>query len=153
MADIVSKEKRSQMMSGIPGKDTKQEIALRSALHRKGFRFRKNVSNLPGKPDIVLKKYNTVIFVHGCFWHLHGCHMGTKRPLSRMEFWNNKLEGNKIRDIRHFDKLIDSGWRVLIVWECAFKGKTRIPLETISLQVQRFLSGKKKHHEIKGKFI
>lgn len=119
--DIVSKEKRSRIMSGIKGKNTKPELLLRSALHKLGFRFRIQRKDLPGKPDIVLPKYKTIIFVHGCFWHRHpGCKYAYT-PKSNIEFWTNKLEGNVIRDRLTEKALEEMGWRILIVWECEVK--------------------------------
>lgn len=119
--DIVTREQRSRMMSGIKGKNTRPELMLRSALHAQGFRFRLQRKDLPGKPDIVLPKYKTLIFVHGCFWHRHpGCKYAYT-PKSNVEFWINKLEGNVRRDRLNEKKLEDMGWRVLIVWECGIK--------------------------------
>lgn len=119
--DIVTKEKRSRMMSGIKGKNTKPELLLRSALHKLGFRFRIQRKDLPGKPDIVLSKYKTIIFVHGCFWHRHpGCKYAYT-PKSNIEFWTNKLEGNAIRDRLTEKSLEEMGWRIIIVWECEVK--------------------------------
>ena len=116
--DIVSKEKRSIMMSGIKGKDTHPEIAVRKFLHANGFRFRLHRKDLPGKPDIVLPKLNTIIFVNGCFWHRHSCKKGRHLPKSNAAFWKDKLEKNKIRDRKNAKALRDSGWQVLIIWEC-----------------------------------
>ena len=119
--DIVTREQRSRMMSGIRGKNTKPELLLRSALHALGFRFRIQRKDLPGKPDIVLPKYKTIIFVHGCFWHRHpGCKYAYT-PKSNVEFWTNKLEGNVTRDRLTEKALEEMGWRVLIVWECEIK--------------------------------
>jgi DNA mismatch endonuclease (patch repair protein) len=118
MADRISKEHRSWNMSRIRGKDTKPEKDMRSALHRLGFRFRKNVKNLPGNPDIVLPKYRTVVFVHGCFWHCHkGCPYAYQ-PKTNSGFWSEKLQGNVQRDARNIEKLIALGWQVITVWEC-----------------------------------
>ena len=122
MADIVSREKRSEMMSGIRGKDTKPEILVRKALHARGFRYRLQAKDLPGRPDIVLPKYRAVIFVNGCFWHMHGCHLSTI-PKTRTEFWTKKLEGNRDRDMRNIHDLRNLGWRVAVIWECALRGK------------------------------
>lgn len=119
--DIVTREQRSRMMSGIKGKNTKPELLIRSALHAQGFRFRIQRKDLPGKPDIVLPKYKTIIFVHGCFWHRHpGCKYAYT-PKSNVEFWTNKLEGNVTRDRLTEQTLEEMGWRVLIVWECEIK--------------------------------
>lgn len=121
MADKYSKETRSYIMSRIRGKDTKPEIIVRSYLFSRGLRFRKNDRRYPGSPDIVLPKYNTIVFVHGCFWHLHdGCKYATM-PKSNVEFWEKKLYGNKERDERNQKKLESMGWRVFTVWECELK--------------------------------
>jgi DNA mismatch endonuclease, patch repair protein len=118
MTDILTKEKRSWNMSRIRNKDTKPELIVRSILHRMGYRFRLHGKNLPGKPDIVLLKYQTVIFVHGCFWHRHkGCKYAYK-PKSRNEFWNKKFQENIERDAKNKEKLEKAGWNVSIVWEC-----------------------------------
>jgi DNA mismatch endonuclease (patch repair protein) len=114
---------RSRAMSKVRGKDTGIERFVRSALHRRGFRFRKNVSFLPGRPDIVLPKYQTVIFVHGCFWHGHQNCKAAKLPETRREFWENKIFGNVTRDAKHIRALQETGWKVLIIWECALKYK------------------------------
>lgn len=116
--DIWSKEKRSQVMSRIRGSNTKPEKMLRSALFKLGFRFRVNRNDLPGKPDIVLSKYKTAIFVHGCFWHFHQeCREG-RIPSSNSKFWKNKLDKNVERDLRKQNQLLALGWNVLMIWEC-----------------------------------
>lgn len=116
--DIISEERRSWNMSRIRGKDTKPEIIVRSMLHRMGYRFRLHRKDLPGKPDIVLSKYNTVIFVHGCFWHRHkGCKYAYK-PKSRVNFWNAKFDETVARDKRNRKQLQSKGWNVEIIWEC-----------------------------------
>lgn len=118
MADIMSAEARSRLMSKIGPRNTKPELALRSLLHRAGFRFRLHAKDLPGKPDIVLPKYRTVIFVHGCFWHRHrGCRFATT-PSSNKGFWSKKFSENVDRDKRKARALRRLGWIVLIVWEC-----------------------------------
>lgn len=121
MTDIVSKQVRSRMMSGIGGKDTEPELALRRALFAKGLRYRLHAKDLPGRPDIVFPKWNAAVFVHGCFWHRHpGCKFATS-PSTRPEFWQEKFDGNVSRDKRNIDKLADLGWRVAVVWECDIK--------------------------------
>lgn len=121
MTDIVDKATRSRMMSSIKGKDTKPELAVRRLLHAAGFRYRLHRRDLPGKPDLVLPKYNLVIFVHGCFWHQHqGCHYAYT-PASNSEKWAAKLEGNRQRDQVQQQQLLDMGWRVLVIWECGLK--------------------------------
>jgi DNA mismatch endonuclease (patch repair protein) len=118
MTDTISKQHRSWNMSRIKGKNTKPEKVVRSLLHRIGYRFRLHRKDLPGKPDIVLPKYKTVIFVHGCFWHRHkGCKYAYI-PKSRQKFWNKKFQGNIERDKEHQKELQKQGWKVIIIWEC-----------------------------------
>jgi DNA mismatch endonuclease (patch repair protein) len=123
MADIFSKEKRSKLMSKVTGKETKPEIMVRKYLFSKGFRFRKNVKTLPGSPDIVLPKYKTVIFVHGCFWHGHDCRKG-RLPETNHGFWVDKITKNTERDNRKISELTNLGWKVLVVWDCELVNKT-----------------------------
>jgi DNA mismatch endonuclease, patch repair protein len=120
LADVVDKATRSRMMSGIRGKDTKPEIIVRKALHKAGYRFRLHRKDLPGNPDIVLPKYRTVIFVHGCFWHGHMC-KNFKWPKTRPEFWREKIEGNIERDKRDIAALEALGWNVKVIWECEIR--------------------------------
>lgn len=117
MSDIYSKSKRSDIMSKISGKETKPEILVRKYLFSKGFRFRKNVKGLPGKPDIVLPKYKVIIFIHGCFWHGHSCKRGNL-PSSNIQFWENKISQNLSRDRNVTQKLKELGWKVIIIWQC-----------------------------------
>lgn len=119
------------MMAGIKGKDTKPERLIRSALHCRGFRFRLHRNDLPRKPDLVFPKWEAVIFVHGCFWHGHDCHL-FRWPKTRTEFWKDKIGSNIQRDSRQIDQLHECGWRVGIVWECALKGRYRQPVERIA---------------------
>ncbi len=132
------------------GKNTKPEIRIRSLLHRHGFRFRIHVDSLPGKPDIVLKRYRAVVFVHGCFWHAHYCHL-FKLPSTRTEFWQNKIEGNRERDTVNIKALKDSGWRVLTIWECSLKGKTRLEESELVEKISGWISGKRPDCEIAGR--
>lgn len=119
--DTISPEKRSWTMAQVKGRDTKPEKAVRSLLHRLGYRFRLQRADLPGKPDIVLHKYRTVIFVHGCFWHRHtGCKRASM-PSTNSDYWNCKFERNIARDAQTKIALEDDGWRVLVVWECELK--------------------------------
>lgn len=121
MTDTISKERRSWNMSRIKGRDTRPELKVRSLLHRAGFRFRLHSKELPGRPDIILPKYQAVIFVHGCFWHRHaGCRNATL-PSTRHTFWKEKLEGNVVRDERNQAALEATGWSVFTVWECELK--------------------------------
>lgn len=119
--DNHTKEVRSYNMSRIRSKDTKPEEMVRKYLFSKGLRYRKNVKDLPGKPDIVLSKYKTVIFVNGCFWHGHeGCRYFVM-PKSNTEYWNDKIENNIKRDILTYKKLSEMGWKIVVVWECELK--------------------------------
>lgn len=123
--DVHTKEIRRYNMSRIRNKNTKPEELVRKYLFSRGLRYRKNVNKLPGCPDIVLPKYKTVIFVNGCFWHVHeGCRY-FKWPENNKEFWENKLLGNKKRDTIKIQELIKSGWRVIVVWECELKKKNQ----------------------------
>lgn len=121
MADIVSPEKRSLMMAGIRGRDTGPELAIRRGLHRRGFRYRVNARELPGRPDLKLPRYNAVVFVHGCYWHRHpNCWFATT-PSTRTAFWEQKFAANVARDARAVAELRARSWRVAIVWECAIR--------------------------------
>ena len=124
MADNHSKEVRSKNMSHIRSTNSKPEEIVRKYLFSKGFRYRKNLRNLPGCPDIVLPKYHTVIFVYGCFWHKHNCSRFVW-PSSNVEYWIPKINRNVERDVENHKKLIDMGWKVLIVWECELKKNMR----------------------------
>lgn len=119
--DNRSKEERSRNMRHIPSKNTKPEETVCKYLFSQGFRYRKNVASLPGKPDIVLPKYRTVVFVNGCFWHGHeGCRWFVP-PKANIEFWNKKFEYNRTRDKRNYLQLSEAGWRVIVVWECELR--------------------------------
>lgn len=149
MADIVTAEVRSRMMSGIRGTNTKPELLLRKGLHAIGFRFRLHDRSLPGKPDIVLPRYKAVIFAHGCFWHGHDCHL-FKWPSTRPEFWQAKIGRNRAVDERTDAALKEAGWRQAIVWECALKGKTRLPLEEVIQSCAEWLRSDRPRLEIRG---
>jgi len=123
MADVHSKETRSYNMSKIRNKDTKPEILVRKFLHSQGFRYRLHVKDLPGKPDIVLPKYKTAIFVNGCFWHGHEACKYYVVPKTRTEWWLSKINGNIKKDINSNKLLISKGWKVISVWECKLKKK------------------------------
>lgn len=114
------------MMAGIKGRDTAPEMTLRRGLHARGFRYRLHAKELPGKPDLAFPARRAVILAHGCFWHGHACHL-FKWPSSRPDWWRAKIEGNKARDAAQLDALHVAGWRVLTVWECALKGRARLP--------------------------
>jgi len=123
--DTVSKEKRSEIMSKVRGKNTAPERTVRSLLHSLGFRFRLYRQDLPGKPDIVLPKYKTAVFVNGCFWHGHDCKLA-RLPKSNIEYWHNKISRNKSRDTRVVQQLRELGWNVYVIWECEIKNIPRL---------------------------
>ena len=127
----ISPETRSRMMSGIQGKNTRPEMTVRSFLHRSGIRFRLHGRGLPGRPDVVLPRWNAVVFVHGCFWHGHiGCRY-FKLPQTREEFWKTKIHANSRRDSVAVDRLQEAGWRVAIIWECALRDEPAWALEEL----------------------
>lgn len=121
LADVVDSKMRSRIMASIRGKNTKPELVLRKALHGRGFRYRLHAKDVPGRPDLALRKYNAVVFVHGCFWHRHeGCRHATV-PATRTEYWTSKFERNVARDDEVHSRLLGAGWRVATVWECALR--------------------------------
>jgi DNA mismatch endonuclease (patch repair protein) len=123
MADIVSEAVRSRMMASIRAKDTKPELEVRRALFARGLRFRLHVATLPGRPDLVFRQWDAVVFVDGCFWHRHGCHL-SKLPSTNTAFWEGKLDRNRSNDAKNASKLHALGWRVFRVWECSLRGAT-----------------------------
>ena len=146
--DIVDKETRSRMMSGIKGKNTKPELMIRSILHKSGFRYRVHVKGLPGKPDLVFKKYMAVIFVHGCFWHMHDCKY-FKWPKSRTDFWKEKLNKNHTNDKQNIVKLSDLGWRVCVIWECSIR-EAKNDMDSIKIKVEKWLRSDKDFLEVRA---
>lgn len=125
MADVFSPGKRSQVMAAIKGRDTKQELLVRRFLFRHGLRFRVSDRRLPGRPDIVLPKYKTAVFLNGCFWHGHeGCPY-YRLPKSNQEFWKKKISRNKARDEKNIARLLSMGWRPIVVWECELRTKAK----------------------------
>jgi DNA mismatch endonuclease, patch repair protein len=125
MADVHSKETRSYNMSRIKGKNTKPEMLVRRFLHAKGFRYRLHVKDLPGKPDIVLPKYKTVIFIQGCFWHGHDQCRYYVVPKTKTDWWLNKINANKTKDSTNIEALKNIGWHVIEIWECDLKSKQK----------------------------
>ena len=123
--DRVDAIKRSSIMRSVRSKDPRPELALRSALHAIGLRYRLHAGDLPGRPDIVFPRWRACLFVHGCFWHRHGCSM-TTMPKSNAEFWQAKFEANEVRDRKAIEALVASGWRVLTVWQCGVTGKGKV---------------------------
>jgi DNA mismatch endonuclease (patch repair protein) len=142
MTDVVDKATRSRMMSGIRSKNTRPEIFLRKSLYALGYRYRLHAKNIPGKPDIVLPKYNALIEIYGCFWHGHGCHY-FKSPSTNTRFWKNKNIENQRRDSRNLGKQMEAGWRCLVVWECAIRMTQRSSntLDAVSLAAQWLTKG------------
>ncbi len=149
LADIVDKATRSRIMSSIRGKDTKPEIVIRQALHAHGFRYRLHGKGLPGCPDMVLRKYNAVIFVHGCFWHGHDCPL-FRLPGSRVDFWKAKIDRNRERDQEVAAALCEQGWRRLVIWECALRGRNRLIMEYVIQRIVEWLNGSMTELEIRG---
>lgn len=135
MVDSLTPEQRSQRMSRIHGKNSKAEMLVRRLVHGMGYRYRLHVSKLPGKPDLVFRKRRKVIFIHGCFWHRHDCHLG-RLPKSRLDFWLPKLEKNKVRDQTNRDTLTALGWDQLVIWECELKDR-----DALGGRLTRFLGG------------
>ena len=149
MADVVSPEKRSQMMAGIKGKDTGPELLIRRTLHARGLRFRLHDRRLPGTPDLVFPSRKAVVFVEGCYWHGHDCHL-FKLPSSRPEFWSEKIESNRRRDIRVRQELQILGWRQFTVWECALKGRARLSFTAVVDTIVEWLESSEPAGEIEG---
>lgn len=139
MTDVHSKTQRSFNMSRIRGKDTKPELVVRSYLHKQGFRFRLHVKELPGKPDLVFPKFQTVLFIHGCFWHGHKNCRYFKMPKTRTDWWRSKIAKNQTNDIIHSLELKAAGWNVLEIWECQLKGqKAPTTLKRLELEIAKY---------------
>lgn len=126
MVDVHNKQQRSYNMSQIRCKNTKPEMIVRSLVHRMGYRYSLHRKDLPGKPDLVLVKHQKVIFVHGCFWHMHRCRYGSVVPKTNKKFWKIKREGNVERDKRNLRKLRREGWKVLVIWECQTRSSEKL---------------------------
>ena len=137
------------MMSGIRGKNTKPEMILRQGLHARGLRYRLHARELPGKPDLVFPSRRAVLFAHGCFWHGHDCHL-FRLPSTRPEFWQAKIARNQVVDARSASQLEAAHWRVGVVWECALRGRTRLPLEAVMDGCEAWLRGSEAALEIRG---
>ena len=131
--DTFSAKKRSEIMRAVKGRDTKPEIALRKKLFSLGLRYRLNVKDLPGKPDLVFPKHKTVVFVHGCFWHGHSCKRGNRQPKQNADYWKDKITRNKARDQKNAAALKKLGWRVITVWECEIKDldPAKLPIKQV----------------------
>jgi DNA mismatch endonuclease (patch repair protein) len=138
MTDVLTPQQRSLNMSRIRGRDTKPELLVRHGLHGRGFRYRLHRRDLPGRPDLVLPRYRAAVFVHGCFWHAHRCHL-SKLPETRQEFWRRKIEENAARDRKAAVALQERGWRVVVIWECALRGARRREASWVLDHVAEFL--------------
>lgn len=139
MADVFDRSKRSAVMAAIRGRDTKPELIVRRYLHALGYRFRLHGTKLPGRPDIVLPRLKTVVFVHGCFWHRHSSCRFALMPRSNVKFWTEKLEGNVKRDARNSGRLRRLGWHVLVIWECQLneRGLVRLARKLAAIRKDR----------------
>ena len=149
MADNVDRPTRSRMMAAVRSQDTGPEVAIRKALHARGLRYRTNVRNLPGRPDIVFPKYRAAIFVHGCFWHAHDCEL-FRLPTTRPEFWKKKLRRNRDRDTEARQALSEKGWRHLTVWECVLRGSQRRDFSALIDEVEHWVTAGQPEHELRG---
>ena len=149
MADVLSTEQRQFNMSRIRARDTKPEMLIRRGLHARGFRYRLQDRKLPGRPDLVFPKYGVVILVHGCFWHGHHCPM-FRMPITRREFWSQKIRTNQYRDATAHAALLALGWRVLTVWECSLKGTARWKIESVMDAAVDFIRGEHPTGSISG---
>jgi DNA mismatch endonuclease (patch repair protein) len=136
--DVLKPAQRSFNMSRIRARDSKAELIVRRLLFAAGYRYRLHGRKLPGRPDIILPKWGVIVFVHGCFWHSHGCLRG-QRPRTHAEFWQRKLDRNQERDAAVVNRLIESGWRVLVIWECRVRGKAKLDPEILFSRCKKFI--------------
>jgi DNA mismatch endonuclease (patch repair protein) len=148
LPDVVDIVTRSRMMSGIRGKNTKPEMLVRLALHRRGFRYRLHARNLPGRPDIVLPKFRAAVFVNGCFWHGHDCEL-FRLPATRTEFWSSKITSNRARDARNLAGLRTAGWRSLVIWECALRPARPDRVDAVVDETERWIRSDRWDAEIR----
>ena len=149
-ADVFTPEQRRWVMSQIRGKDTKPEMLMRCGLHRRGLRYKLHQASMPGKPDMVFPKYRTVVFVHGCFWHGHGCSL-FKWPKTRATFWKAKINRNVERDREVRIALKTAEWRVIVIWECALRGKHKRTLLDVLRDTETYIRhGQESIAEITG---
>jgi DNA mismatch endonuclease (patch repair protein) len=150
MVDVLTPEQRRLNMSRIRGRDTKPEMIIRRGLHACGLRYRLHERDLPGRPDLVFPKFRAAVFVHGCFWHSHGCGL-SKLPATRQDFWKKKLDSNAARDRAAINALCSLGWRVLVVWECALRGPRRMHLDDAVQCATRYIKcGSEPYAELKA---
>ncbi len=149
LTDTVSVERRSEIMAQVGSGDTKPELLVRKGLHALGFRYRLHVKELPGKPDLVFPRYKSVIQINGCFWHGHSCPR-CRMPSSNTEYWNQKVARNMERDVANRQLLLDEGWRVLTIWECALTGKWKLGLSRVIGLASAWLLSTESISEVKG---
>lgn len=149
MADTVTSEQRSKMMSAVKGKNTNLELLIRKLLYSKGYRYRLHIKNLPGKPDIVISRLKVAIFCNGCFWHKHDCGL-FKWPQTKTEFWREKIKGNASRDLNNWKELIQNQWKVIVIWGCAMKGKLKLTPEELSEKLTETINSSDDMVEIMG---
>ena len=149
MVDSLDRPSRSRLMASVRSKDTAPEVAVRKALHARGFRYRTHAAELPGKPDIVLPKYQATLLVHGCFWHGHHCSL-FQLPATRTEFWNAKIRRNRERDAEVRNALRAAGWRCLTVWECALRGPEKREFVQLIDDVAAWLRSPRVAGELRG---
>jgi DNA mismatch endonuclease, patch repair protein len=136
-------------MAGIRSANTRPELAIRKAVHRRGLRYRLHAKNVSGRPDFVFPARKAAIFVHGCFWHGHDCRF-FRLPGTRREFWKTKLLGNRVRDLKVRALLAEAGWRQLVIWECAIRGQRKDAAERIAVKIERWLNSRARSREIRG---
>lgn len=148
--DVLTQEQRRRCMSSIRSKNTKPELKIAKSLQERHFCFQAHDKSLPGKPDFVIPKYSAVIFVHGCFWHQHHCHL-FKWPSTRPEFWRLKLNRNQFVDRRNERLLKEQGWWVLKIWECALKGKKKMDFDKLMDKVEHWVKFEKRNKSISRK--
>jgi DNA mismatch endonuclease (patch repair protein) len=152
MADVLSAEQRSYCMSRIRGKDTKPEHMVRRGLFALGFRYRLHRRDLPGCPDLTLPKHRAVIFIHGCLWHGHECHM-FKWPSTNADFWRRKITTNRANDSKSMARLKELDWRVLTIWECALRDRGRLNPAMLPARVARWLLSSRRGGAIEGRCV
>lgn len=145
--DVLTPEQRHRCMATIKSRNTKPELLLRKALFSLGLRYRLHQKRLPGTPDLVFPKYHAVVFIHGCFWHGHGCRLFVV-PATNTTFWLQKIDRNRSRDERAVGELRSLGWRAMTVWECALRGTDKAPIEKLARRVARWLASRRKTGQI-----
>ena len=148
MADTISKQNRSRNMASIRSVDTRPELIIRRGLHRLGYRYSLHSSKLPGTPDMVLRRHNALLFIHGCFWHKHTCHL-FRWPKTRTQFWKNKINRNVQRDADTLD-ILKENWRIGVIWECSLKGKNRLCISELINGLASWIESTSSYLEIKG---